>query len=70
MALYIGSQRVNVKLGSSDRLIEFYSSTLITNGMRLLTSDDLIVKDSNGLYITLEPDSSSSGSGQTPPTPH
>jgi hypothetical protein len=60
MALYLGGQRVNVKLGSSDRLIEFYSSTLITNGIRLLTSEDLLVKDSNGLYITLEKESSSS----------
>ena len=68
MALYLGSQRVSVKLGSSNRLIEFYSTTLITNGARLLTSNDLIVKDSNGLYITLEKESSSSGSNQ--PTPH
>lgn len=68
MALYLGSQRVNVKLGSGNRLIEFYSTTLITNGARLLTSDDLTVKDSNGLYITLEKESSSSGSNQ--PTPH
>lgn len=70
MALYLGGQRVNVKLGSSDRLIEFYSSTLITNGVRLLTSEELLIKDSNGLYITLEKESSSSGSGPNQPTPH
>ena len=60
MAVYLGSKRVEVKLGSSDRHIKFFSNTLITNGVRLLTSETVIVKDSNGLYITLEKDSSSS----------
>ena len=52
MALYLGSQKVNVKLGSSARILELYSSIPITTGVILLSSDGYILRDSNGLYVT------------------
>ena len=54
MAAYLGNQKVDVKLGSVARLINFYSTTIWTNGIRLLTDDDYVLKDANGLFITVE----------------
>ena len=55
MALYLGSSEKlkvvsdNVKYG-----FNLYSKTPITNGIRLLSSDNYILKDSRGLYLTVK----------------
>ena len=52
MALYLGSDKVKVNLGSSASIINFYSTTFITNGALLLSSEGYILQDSNGTYLT------------------
>ena len=55
MALYLGSSKeLKIKLsnGSSFRLnIPTLTSSPIVSGARLLSSDNYILKDSNGLYL-------------------
>ena len=58
MALYLGSsgkQKITLTNGTTCRL-NFYSSSPITNGIRLKTSDEYILKDSKGLYLTAKED--------------
>ena len=53
MALYLGSsEKLKVKLNNIIYNINLFSSTLITNGDLLLSSDNYILKDSNGLLLT------------------
>lgn len=51
MALYLGSDKVKVNLNGAVYCLNLFSSVLILNGIKLLSSDDYILKDSNGLYI-------------------
>ena len=53
MALYLGSGKKQ-KLISNGAVyyINLFSKTSITNGIKLLSSDNYILKDSNGLYLT------------------
>lgn len=57
MALYLGGggQQKVVVNGVVYRF-NLYSSTPITNHIRLLSSDNYILKDSNGLYLTAKED--------------
>lgn len=53
MALYIGnSEKMKLYLGDSLKHLNIFSTILITNGARLLSSDNFILKDSNGAYLT------------------
>jgi hypothetical protein len=53
MALYLGSsEKLNVNLNNITYYLNLFSETPITNGIRLLSSDGYILRDSNGLYIT------------------
>ena len=53
MALYLGSdKKFKITIDGKQYSLKFFSTTPITNGVRLLTSEDEILKDSNGLYIT------------------
>ncbi len=53
MALYIGSsEKKKIYLDGALRRLNIFSSNLITNGIKLLSSDDYILKDSNGVYLT------------------
>lgn len=52
MALYIGSDKVKVTLNNVSYYLNLFSTTPITNGVLLLSSEDYILKDSNGLYLT------------------
>lgn len=55
MALYLGSsEKLQVKLDNIIYNINLFSSTLITNGGLLLSFDNYILKDSNGLYLTVK----------------
>ena len=58
MALYIGSsrkQKINSSNGGSFRL-HIPSSSTITNEIRLLSSDNYILKDFDGLYLIIKED--------------
>lgn len=52
MAVYIGSEKVKINLDGVVYKMDIYSEIPITNGTLLLTSDNYILKDSNGVYIT------------------
>lgn len=52
MALYLGSNKQKVSLGSAAAHANFYTTTRIVNGIALLSSEGYILKDSNGLYLT------------------
>lgn len=54
MALYIGANKYKVIAGNTICDMRLYSETPITNGIRLLSSDGFILKDINGLYLTLK----------------
>lgn len=56
MALYLGSNKVKINLDNIAYYLNLYSSTQITNCIRLLSSDGHILKDSNGLYLTFKED--------------
>ena len=52
MALYLGSDKVKINLDNVLYCLNLYSTTPITNGVRLLSLDNYLLKDSNGLYLT------------------
>lgn len=57
MALYLGnSKKLKININNIVYNLNLFSETPITNGIRLLSSDDYILKDSNGLYITSKED--------------
>lgn len=55
MAFYLGSLG-NVKININDRRykINFYSTTLISSGIRLLTSEGYDLKDSKEQILTVK----------------
>lgn len=55
MALYLGNSD-KLKIYSNNVLynFNFYSEAPITNGIRLLSSENYILRDSNGLYLTVK----------------
>ena len=53
MALYLGSSdKLKINLDSVVYYLNLYSTTPITNGVRLLSLENYILKDANGLYLT------------------
>ena len=52
MALYLGRDKVNINLNGVAYCLNLYSIAPITNGVLLLSSDDYILIDSNGTYLT------------------
>ena len=52
MALYLGNDKITINLNDVMYLLNIYSSELIINGILLLSSDDYILRDINGLYLT------------------
>jgi hypothetical protein len=55
MALYLGSsEKLQINLNGISYYLNFFSENPITNGIRLLSSDGYILKDSNGLYLTFK----------------
>lgn len=53
MAIYIGGQKCKIIAGGDICGLRIYSPTPITNGVRLLSSDDFTLMDVNGLYLTV-----------------
>jgi hypothetical protein len=52
MALYLGEDKVKINLNGISYCLNLFSETPITNGIRLLSLESYILKDSNGLYLT------------------
>lgn len=52
MALYIGGIKYKLTLGDSTYRMQIYTSTPITNGIRLLSSDGYELRDTDGIYLT------------------
>ena len=52
MALYLGNSRVKINTGNAVYSMQLFSKSLITNGIKLLTSDGYILQDLNGTYLT------------------
>ena len=51
MALYLGSsEKQKIILNGATYLLNMFTQT-IDDGIRLLSSDDYILRDSNGLYL-------------------
>ena len=56
MALYLGNEKVIINLGGAMYHLNLYSETPIVNGILIKSSDDYILKDSSGLYLTIKED--------------
>ena len=55
MGLYLGnSEKLKVNLNNVIYRFNLFSENPITNGIRLLSSDNYTLKDSNGLYLTVK----------------
>lgn len=55
MALYLGSSdKLKITLDGLACHLNLFSETLITNGSLLLSFDNYILKDSNGLLLTVK----------------
>lgn len=55
MSLYLGnSKKLKVNLNNVLYRFMLFSKNPITNGIRLLSSDNYTLKDSNGLYLTIK----------------
>ena len=55
MALYLGnSDKQKIVLDGNTYFMNLFSKILITNGDVLLSSDNYILKDSNGLFLTVK----------------
>lgn len=53
MALYLGNgEKLKITINNIKYYLNLISKIPITNGVRLLTSNGYILKDSNGLYLT------------------
>lgn len=53
MALYLGSsEKLKLVLNNATYNLNLLSTSLILNGIKLLSSEGYILRDSNGLYLT------------------
>lgn len=51
MALYLGNDRIKINLDSVVYCLNLTTSTFDKNYIALLSSDNFILRDSNGLYL-------------------
>ena len=56
MALYLGGQKVKINLDGVVYCLNLFFNEPITDGVRLLSSNGYILKDLNGLFITIKED--------------
>ena len=52
MALYLGSSKQKISLGSLASYLNLYTTINILNGAALLSSEGYTLKDANGVYLT------------------
>lgn len=57
MALYLGSsEKLQINIENIRYCLNLYAKSPIINGVMLLSSDNYILKDSNGVYLTAKED--------------
>ena len=57
MALYLGnSEKVKIYINNILYSMKLFSETPIFEGAKLLSSENYILKDSNGIYLTVKED--------------
>jgi hypothetical protein len=54
MALYLGEDKVKINLDGVVYCLNLFSEIPITNGIRLLSSDNYILTDSSKVYLTVK----------------
>ena len=54
MALYLGSTGQKINLDGKTYCLNILTKTIITEGALMLSSDNYILQDLNGLYLTIE----------------
>jgi hypothetical protein len=54
MALYLGKNKVKINLDGIIYCLNLPSTTTIANNELLLSSDNCILADSNGVYLTIK----------------
>jgi hypothetical protein len=54
MALYLGNNKIQINLNGVVYCLNIYSATPIINNIKLLSSEGYILKDSNGVYLTIK----------------
>ena len=54
MALYLGTDKVSLNFRGVPHSINMIAAALILNGAMLLSSDDYVLKDINGIYLTVK----------------
>lgn len=52
MALYLGADKVKLRLGEDSYIIKINPTIPIYDGVLLITKNELLLKDKNGLIIT------------------
>lgn len=57
MAVYLGNNKIKI-IDTNGKLCNLYipSKHIITNGIKLLSSEGYVLKDLNGLYLTTKED--------------
>lgn len=56
MGLYLGANKLKITSANGSCRLIIPSSTPFVNGILLLSSNNYILKDSNGVYITAKED--------------
>ena len=51
MALYLGNDKIKINLDGIAYCLNLAPINVITNNIRLLSSDNYILQDSNGIYL-------------------
>ena len=54
MGLYLGGEKVKILVNDTTYRLNLYSTNPITNGTQLLSSDNYVLKDKDGRYLTLQ----------------
>lgn len=54
MGMYFGRGKVKIVTDGAKQGLKFLSVIPITNGIRLVSSDEYVLKDSKGLYLTIK----------------
>lgn len=56
MALYLGIEKQQLNVDGIVYCLNLFSATSIVNGIKLLSSENYVLKDINGLYLTAKED--------------
>ena len=54
MALYFGSEKIKINLNGIIYYLNLFSKSPIINGAMLLSSDNYVLRDKNGLYLVVK----------------